>query len=145
MNNLTELGRRSRQGRKYDKEMFAPRRGKKMDIRRREKRVQFDVPDDSDVESGGKGFFERMRSNPLYLPVVFTSLGALLGACVLNWYYVKYPPTQIDANDRRERTVVSAIVGGVLGLFTYFYLYKNHKKEEEEYGEDDDDDDDFSF
>jgi hypothetical protein len=141
---LLRLGRSSRRDRKRGSEVpqFKSRPREFENIPRREKRVHF-APTTKEED----GFMSRLRGNPVYIPVLFASLGAMLGACTCNLLYVKSPPSDakstVAKQDRKELTLMSAAGGGVIGVFVYWYMFgQSPKAKEDDYGDGYDDWDD---
>ena len=117
---LLDLGRKSRKHRRRAAEV--------PELQPRQKVYEDEIPRRS-VQLGGESepapnFVKRMKDSPIYVPVVFVSLGSVIGAGLCNYYYVTYPPAGSDKNDRWQRTLVSAAVGGAAGLMGYFYIFK---------------------
>ncbi len=102
------------------------------------KKVSFDT----DAETGTGSLTAKMRSNPLYAPVVFVLLGAVLAAGFCYWYVA--PQEDADGKtksqcrkDMQERALMSGAVGGVLGFIGYRYLFAPAAVDDDEDGLDD--------
>jgi len=130
---LMRMGRGSRRGR-HQPSIPDPRPSQLMDIPRRNrgKRVSF-APD---TKGSGDTFMGRLRANPVYIPVVFVSLGGVLGACTFKYFYTTKKPSDPEEKvacqkDEREQAFMSSVAGGVVGLVVYWFMFSKAAVEED--------------
>lgn len=75
----------------------------------------------ADKQSGAK-------AGPMYLPIIFASLGFLMGAVLVNGYYCRYPPIECEdgscEKDRWEKTMSGGVAGALCGVGVYFTVFR---------------------